>query len=94
MTNEISVKLPSQSLITKINTSFEKDFDHLSMDNRSEAAKFEPDTEFENTRNEIKDNHLKSINSAATNPSSIKSVDDNSDPLCINKSFEAEKFER
>ena len=41
MINEISGKLPSQFLFTKITTSFDKTFDRLSMNNRFEAAKFE-----------------------------------------------------
>ena len=38
--NKISVKLPSQFLITKITTSFDKNFDKLSMNNSFEAEKF------------------------------------------------------
>ena len=48
---------------------------------------------FENTINDIKDIHMKSITYAATNPSDITSFDDNFDPLCIKNSFEAAKFE-
>ena len=48
---------------------------------------------FEKNIIEIKNNHLKSIASAATNPSAITSFDENSDPLCINNSFEAVNFE-
>ena len=36
---------------------------------------------------------MKSIASAATNPSAITYFDKNSDPICINNSFESEKFE-
>ena len=54
-------------------TSFDKNFDHLSMNNRFEAAKFEPDPTFEKTINEIKSNHLKSITSVDINISSITS---------------------
>ena len=63
------------------------------MNNSFEASKLEPDPTFENNINNIKDNHLKSIASAATNPSSITSFDNNYDPLCVNNSFEAAKFE-
>ena len=38
--NKIPVKLPSQLLINKIPTSFDKNFDPLSMNNRFEDAKF------------------------------------------------------
>ena len=61
------------------------------MNNSFEAEKFEPDPKFENTINKIKDNHLKIIASAATDPSAITSFDNNFDPLCINNRFEAEK---
>ena len=63
------------------------------MNNSFEAEKFEPDTTFENTINEIKENLLKIIASTATNPSAIISFDENSDPLFINNRFEASKFE-
>ena len=36
---------------------------------------------------------MKSIESAATNPSDITYFDENFDPLCINNSFEAVKLE-
>ena len=87
------MKLPSQLIINKITTSFDKNFDQLSMNNSSEAAKFALDPTFENTINEIKDNHLKSIASVATNTSAIISFDKSFDPLCINNRFEPEKFE-
>ena len=91
--NEMSVNIPSQFLITKITTSFDKNFHQLSMNNSFEAEKFEPEPTFENTINEIKYDHLESIASAATNPSDITSFGDNYDPLCINNIFEAAKFE-
>ena len=59
------------------------------MNNIFEAA----NPTFENIINDIKDNHLKSIASTATNPSAIASFDENFDPLCINNNFEAAKFE-
>ena len=74
--DEISVKLPSQFLITKITTSFEKNFDPLSMEKNFEAGKIEPEPTFENTINKIKHIHLKSITSTAMNSSAITSFDD------------------
>ena len=44
--NEISVNIPSQFLIYKIATSFDDNFDPLSMNIRTEVAKFEPGTTF------------------------------------------------
>ena len=70
-----------------------KNFYPLSMNNIFEVVKFEPEPTFQNTIIEIKDNHLKSIASAAMNPSAMTSFDDNLYPLCINNSFEATKFE-
>ena len=43
------------------------------MNNRIEAEKFEPETTFEKTINDIKDNHLKSITSIAMNLLAITS---------------------
>ena len=63
------------------------------MNNSFEAATFEPEPTLENTINEIRDNHLKIIASAATNPSDITSSEETFDPFCINNSFEAETFE-
>ena len=93
MINEISFKFPSQFLITKITTSFDNNFYPLCINNSFEAEKFELDPTFENTINEIKDNNLKSIASDATDPSAKTYFEDNFDPLCINNSFESEKFE-
>ena len=93
MINDISVKISSKLLITKITRSFDKSFDQLSINNSFEAERFEPDTTFEKTTNDIKSTHFKSIASAATNPSDITSSDKNFDTLCIKNSFEAEKFE-
>ena len=58
-----------------------------------ELINFSSEPTFEKSFNEIKDNHLKSIASADTNPSAISYFDHNSDPLCINNVFEAEKIE-
>ena len=74
-------------------TNLDKKIDPLIMNTRFEAATFEPETNFEKNINEIKDNHLENIAPAATNPSAIASSDENFDPLCINNSFKAEKFE-
>ena len=63
------------------------------MNNSFEAAKFEPDTIFENTINYIKDNHLKRFSSAATNPWDITSFDKIFDPIGISNSFKAKKIE-
>ena len=63
------------------------------MNNRFEVSKFKPDPTFDNAINEIKDNHQKIFASAATNISAITSFENNSDPLCINNSFEAATFE-
>ena len=41
--DEISVKLSSKSLISKITTSFDKKIDRLSMKSRIEVAKLEPE---------------------------------------------------
>ena len=91
--NGISVKIPSQFLITKITTSFDKNFDQLIIKISFEGAKSEPDLTFENTIDEIKYSNLKGIVSAATNKSGIASFDENFIPIYINNSFEAAKFE-
>ena len=56
LTMQISVKLPTQLLISKITTSFDDNFYPLSMNSRIEVEKFEPEPTFENTINMIKDN--------------------------------------
>ena len=63
------------------------------MNKNFEAKKLEPDPKFKSTINDIKDNNLKSIASAAINPTAIKSFGTNFDPLFISNSFEAAKFE-
>ena len=93
MLNEISVKLPSQFLITEITTSFDNNFEQLSINNSFEAAKLETGPTFENNINEIKDNHLKIIISAAMNLSAIISLDENYDAIFMYNSFAAENFE-
>ena len=74
--NKISVKFPSQLLvqekhISKILASFNKNFEQLSINSRNEVSNFETEPTFENTINEIKANHLKSITSINMNVSSI-----------------------
>ena len=90
--NEISVKLPSKLLITKITTSFDNNFDLLSMNNISEADFFKPRPAFKKAINETKDNNLKSIASASMNQLAITSFDDNFDLIYMNNIFELEKF--
>ena len=46
------------------------------MNSRIEVEKLEPGPKYENTINEIKDNHLKGIASAAMNLSAITSFDE------------------
>ena len=74
-------------------TNFDDKIDPLSMNNIFEAATFEPETKFEKTIYDIKDNHLKSIASAAINPSDITYFDETFDPICIKNIFESAKFE-
>ena len=52
-------------------TSFDKNFYSLIMNNRFEAAKFEPNPTFENTISDIKANPLKSITYIDMNISAI-----------------------
>ena len=93
MINGISVNIPSQFLISKITKSSDNNFGPLSMNSRIGLEKFEPVPKFENNINEIKDNHLKSITSAAMNLSGITYFDKNIDPLSVNNISEAEKLE-
>ena len=53
--NKISVNIPSQFLISKIATSFDKNFDQISMNRRIEVDIFEPEPKFEKllTRSKI-----------------------------------------
>ena len=78
MTNEIPVNIPPQFLvqekhISKIPAFLDEIFDQLSINSRTEAAKFKPEPTFENTINDIKENNLKSITSIAMNPLAITS---------------------
>ena len=90
--NEISVNLPSQFLISKITTSFDDNFDPLSMNSRIELAKFEPGPTFEKTIHDIKDNHLKSIISTTMNISSITLFDNHYKHFSMNSSIELAKL--
>ena len=54
-------------------TYFDQKFDPISMNNRSKAAKSEPEPTFENTINNIKANQLKSITYIDMNVSAINS---------------------
>ena len=71
MINEISVKIPSKLLTSKITVFFDNNFDPLSMNNITEAEKLEPELKFEKTINDIKDNHLENITSIEMNLSAI-----------------------
>ena len=62
------------------------------MNIRIEVAKFEPGPKFEKTMHEIKENHMKSIASAAMSLSATTSFDDNIKQLSMNNSIEAEKL--
>ena len=90
--NEISVNLPSQFLISNITTYFDDNFDPLSMNSRIEVAKFEPGPTFENTINDIKDNHLKIITSATINLSAITLFDNHFKHLSMSSSIEVAKL--
>ena len=91
--NEISVKLPSQLIISKITTYFDINFDPLIMNSRIEVAKFEPVPTLKMTIHDIKDNHLKIISSATINISAITLFDENFRKLSMNSSIEVSKFE-
>ena len=52
-------------------TLFDDNLEQISMNSRIEIAKFEPEPTFEKTINEIKSNHLKSINFIYINVSAI-----------------------
>ena len=63
------------------------------MNSRIEAEILEPGTTFENDIDEMKYNNLDIVTSDAMNLSSIPSFDNKFDPISMNNSFEAEKFE-
>ena len=62
------------------------------MKNRFEAEKIKPEPIFENTINDIKDNNMKIIASAATNPSAITSFKNKIDMLGMNNISEEGNF--
>ena len=90
--NGILFNLQSQFIISNITTSFDKNFDQLSMNIRIKVAKFEPGPKFEKTINDIKDNHLKIIASATMNISAITFLNKNFKHLSMNSSIEVEKI--
>ena len=63
------------------------------MINRVEAETLEPVSTFERTINDIKDNHLKTISSAAMNTSDTNLSGNNHEPLSINNIFDSAKLE-
>ena len=93
MINLISVKLPSQLIISKVTTPFDENFDQLSMNSINEVTKFKPGQTFENTNNDIKDNHLKCIASATMNISATTLLEENFKNISMNSSIEVAKFE-
>ena len=93
MINEISVKLPSQFLISKTTTYFDENFDLLIMNNKIESEMFKPGSTIEKTINEIKDIHLKSITTAAMNISDITLFDENIEQPSMNSRVEVANFE-
>ena len=92
MINEVSINLPSRFLIFKIPTSFDNNFKQISKNIRIEVAKLEPEPTFESTSNEIKDNHMKNIASAAMTISAITSFDKNFKQISLNSKIEVAKF--
>ena len=70
----------------------EDNFKHLSMNGSIEVEKLKPEPTFENTTNEIKDNHLRIISSAAMNLSAITLFDNNLEQLSMNSTIELVKF--
>ena len=63
------------------------------MNSSIEVATFEPGTTFENTTNDIKDNNLKSITSAAMNLSAITMFDKNIEQISMSRRIEVARFE-
>ena len=74
-------------------TLFDKNFKQLSMNSSIEVEKSEPGTTFENTTNDIKDNNLKSITSAAMNLSAITFLNNNIEQISMNRRIEVARFE-
>ena len=63
------------------------------MKSRIEVAKFEPEQTFENTINDIKENHLKIIPFDVMDISAITIFDDNIEQLSMNIRIEVTKLE-
>ena len=74
-------------------TFFDNNFKQLSINSIIEVEKFEPEPTFENTINDIKDNHLKIIASAAMNVSYIPLFDENIEQLSVKGGIEVATFE-
>ena len=92
MINIILVKLPSKFLIYKITTSFDKNFDPLSMKSGIEVVKLEPGPTFETTIIDIKDNHLKINSSSTKNIPDITLFDKDFGHLIMNNRTVSAKF--
>ena len=71
-------------------TFLNENFKHLSMNSSIEVEKLKPEPTFENTNNEIKDNHLKIVASYAMNLSAITLFGDNLEQLSVNSIIEVE----
>ena len=72
--NETSVNISTQFIVQEnnnISASLDNNFEHISVNSRIEATKFEPETTFEITINDVKYNRLKIITSLDINISSI-----------------------
>ena len=74
-------------------TFFDNNDEKLSTNSRIEVDFFKPEPTFYKTINEIKDNNMKIIASAATNLSAITFFDDNFEQLSMNSIIEVEQFE-
>ena len=74
--NETSVNISTQFIVQEnnnISASLDNNFEHISVNSRIEATKFEPETTFEITINNVKYNRLKIITSIDMNLSDITS---------------------
>ena len=74
-------------------TSFDENFDQLSMNSINEVTKFKPGQKFENNNNDIKDNYLECIASITINISANTLPEDNFKNISMNSSTEVAKFE-
>ena len=73
-------------------TFLNENFKHLSMNSSIEVEKLKPEPTFENTNNEIKDNHLKSISPDAMNLSAITLFQNNLEHISMNRIIEVAKL--